>query len=167
MKVTSSLTGRLLTQLKDEKAYLLKRESDGAKVISKTVEVDLPENFFKYSKTEKLLEETDKKLLGLHHAQRCHNVLSQIDVGGKIYSADELIIIIGQLKKRLEVLSGLREKKSDEKMWDKDFDEWKTIRLTYDPEKVNTDYKEMRARLNLYEKALADFNINDEYEVDY
>lgn len=109
MKVTSALANKLLIQLKGEKEIYTQRELDSnTYVVSEGETPSIPE--YNFLENNESIDEIDIKIMKLKHAINLTNTLSKIDVEGKTYSVDEILIRMAELNQRMKFYDELRRK---------------------------------------------------------
>ena len=115
MKVTSALANKLLIQLKGEKDIYIQKEIDSnTYVVSDGEEALIPE--YDFLENNKKIEEIDIKIMKLKHAINLTNTLSKIEIEGKTYSVDEILVRMAELNARMRFYDELRRKLPKERL---------------------------------------------------
>ncbi len=172
MKVTSALANKLLIQLKGEKEiYTQKEANSNTYVVSEGEEPLVPE--YDFLENNKSIEEIDIKIMKLKHAINLTNTLSKIEVEGKTYSVDEILVRMAELNARMKFYDVLRRKLPKQRLDSRRYisrNNTNAIEFEYTNYKVEDAKKEFektQKEIISLQLALDKFNQTYEFEVEF
>ena len=119
---------------------------------------------YDYIEISNTLNELDEKICRLKHAINISNVNSEIDVFGKKYSVDVLLVKMAQVNKKKAKLDRMRKQLPKSRVEEgfysarKSFIEYRYV--NYDLEKVKKDYEEVSKLLFEMQMKLDEHNQN-------
>ena len=124
---------------------------------------------YDYEKVSAELVEIDKKICVIKHAVNLANVTSQIQVGEKLMSVDEILVRMAQLNKRKLVLDNMRKQSPKGRLSMVFFGQRKPTPeyqyINYDLELVKKDYERIDSEIAEMQMALDKYNQTFEFEV--
>lgn len=170
MKITSAFANKLLTKLKAEKQMYLQREQDSTTYIVAQGEQPLIPDF-DFSKNNEAIHVLDDKIAKIKHAINLNNAIAKIDVEGKIYSVDEILIRMAQLNLRLSTYDELRKKLPKERLESRRYSSpnhnaIEFSYINYDLEEVKKEFDEVQHQIMMMQLALDKYNQTFEFEID-
>jgi len=108
MKMTSAYANKILRQLDEDKGFITNRESNSITYMASLDEEPvIPE--YDYLTTAKELDEIDRKVQIIKHAINNANVNNYIDVEGKKYTVDTILVRMSMLNRRKYKLDAMRK----------------------------------------------------------
>lgn len=172
MKVTSALANKLLIQLKDEKDIYIQKEIDSnTYVVSDGEEALIPE--YDFLENNKKIEEIDIKIMKLKHAINLTNTLSKIEIEGKTYSVDEILVRMAELNARMRFYDELRRKLPKQRLDSRRFvskNNPNAIEFEYanfNIEDAKKEFEKTQKEIISLQLALDKFNQTYEFEVEF
>ena len=169
-KMTSAYANKVLKKLNEDKEFWRKKEADGCFYIATTEEEPIiPE--YDYSAVAETIREIDEKIVKVKHAINKANVSSEIAVGDKIMTVDQILVRLAQLNKRKAVLDNLRKQDAKERLNSGYYSSRKTAPeykyINYDLATVKADYDRVDGEIAEMQMALDKYNQTFEFEVDF
>lgn len=171
MKMTTAAAQKLIKQLSEEKSYLDDKEETSC---TYTAAIDeepvIPE--YDYKETAGEICELDRKITAVRHAINLNNCLNTVNVDGKEYHIDEVLITLAQLSGRKERLDMMR-KQLPKKRLDTTVSWGKTVRapeykyVNYDLDLIKEEFAKVSDRITRLQIALDRYNQTAEFEVTF
>lgn len=170
MKVTSALANKILLQLSYDKDLYLEREKESVcYTVAQGEEPEIPE--FDFNENCKAIKEIDKKVAKIKHAINVANLIAQIDVLGKVYSVDEILVEMAQLSSRMTYFNRLRKalpkRRLDSRRYSSNnFNAIEYLYINYNVKDAEREYKECQKKVTAMQLALDTYNHSYEFEID-
>ena len=169
MKMTSAYANKVLRQLNEEKDYYLIKERES---MFYTAAVDeepyVPE--YDYAEVADIINKIDEKICKIKHAINLSNSSSEVEVFGKRYTIDVLLVRMAQLNKRKSVLDKMRTAQPQSRVDDYRFASSRNVPeyqyINFDPEVVARDFDEVSKILFEMQMKLDQHNQTTEFDVD-
>lgn len=107
-KVTAAVAGKMLKTLEEERNYWLHIErTSSVYTVGQGEDPVVPEYF--YDDIASQITKVDERITLLRHAIQVHNILSEIEVAGKVMTVDMLQYQIEQFSNRKSILGKMRK----------------------------------------------------------
>lgn len=170
MKMTSASAQKIIRKLKDEKAFLKSMEEKS--YLFSCIEGEeklIPE--YDYKETSEKIKEIDEQVIKIKHAVNVVNSTREIEVNGKKYTVDAILVRMAQLNSRLYMLDIMRSKQPKTRLGTRYYNgnnqqpEYQYI--NYDLAEVKKDYETINNEIATMQLELDKFNQTYEFEVDY
>lgn len=166
-RMTSAYANKLLKQLEEDKNYYLNKEGTSCTYVAAIDEEPvIPEYDFAENAAE--IEKIDEKIQAIKHAINQINVMSTIEVLGKEYSVDTVLVRMAQKNRRKAVLEAMRKQLPKERMGGfsnrTNTPEYKY--LNYDLKLVQAEYEKVSDEIMAMQIALDKHNQTVEFEVE-
>lgn len=169
MKMTSALANKLLKQLDEDKMFHLNRENTSSTYVAAVGEEPvIPE--YNYSETQAELERIDEKIQAIKHAINLANVTSKVDVLGKEYTVDTVLVRMAQMSRRKATLDYMRkllpkERKEAQRYVSNRSNVPEYRYINYDLDLVKAEYEKISEEIMAMQIALDKHNQTFEFEV--
>lgn len=170
MKMTSASAQKIIRKLKDEKDFLESMEEKS--YLFSCIEGEeklIPE--YDYKETSEKIKEIDEQVIKIKHAVNVVNSTREIEVNGKKYTVDAILVRMAQLNSRLYMLDIMRSKQPKTRLGTRYYNgnnqqpEYQYI--NYDLAEVKKDYETINNEIATMQLELDKFNQTYEFEVDY
>ena len=169
MKMTSACANKMLKKLNEDKAFWRTQEQSGhLYTASENEEPVIPD--YDYVRVSTEIAEIDEKICVIKHAINQANVTSQIQVGEKLLSVDQILVKMAQLNNRKSTLDNMRKQPPKRRLATSLFGhktpapEYEYI--NYDLELVKADYERIDSEITEMQIALDKYNQTVEFEVE-
>ncbi len=169
MKMTSALANKLLKQLDEDKMFHLNRENASSTYVAAVGEEPvIPE--YNYSETQAELVRIDEKIQAIKHAVNLANVTSKVDVLGKEYTVDTVLVRMAQMSRRKATLDYMRkllpkERKEAQRYVSNRSNVPEYRYINYDLDLVKAEYEKISEEIMAMQIALDKHNQTFEFEV--
>lgn len=169
-RMNSAYANKLLKQLDDDKSFYLNKEASSCTyIVALGEEPVVPD--YDYSETAKTIDEIDSKIQAIKHAINLANVNQTIDVQGKKYSVDTVLVRMAQLNKRKNVLERMRKQMPKERQESRGYlsnrtnvPEYKYI--NYDLDLIKSEFERISVEIMAMQIALDKHNQTFEFDVE-
>ena len=168
MKMTSACANKMLKKLNEDKAFWRTQEQSGhLYTASENEEPVIPE--YDYVRVSAEIAAIDEKICIIKHAINQANVSSQIQVGEKLLSVDQILVKMAQLNNRKSTLDLMRKQAPKRRLATSVFGH-KTATpeyeyINYDLDLVKADYERIDSEITEMQIALDKYNQTVEFEV--
>lgn len=170
MKMTSSYANKVLRKLNEDKAFWDNKEKSSCFYTAAADEEDpvIPE--YDYKTVADTIDEIDEKIVKIKHAINVVNATSELQIGDKKMTIDEILVRMAQLNKRKSFLDSLRKQEPKTRMNSgylarKTAPEYQYI--NYDLDIVKGEYDRIDEEIAIMQIELDKFNQTYEFEVIY
>lgn len=168
MKMTSACANKMLKKLNEDKDFWRNKEQGECfYTAAENEEPVIPD--YDYVTVSKEIAEIDEKMCVIKHAINLANVSSQIQVGDKMMSVDQILVKMAQLNNRKRMLDIMRKRTPKKRLATSLFGhktpapEYEFI--NYDLELVKADYERIDSEIMEMQIALDKYNQTFEFEV--
>lgn len=169
-RMTSAYANKLLKQLDDDKSFYLNKEASSCTyVVALGEEPVIPE--YDYLETAREIETIDNKIQAIKHAINLANVNQTIDVQGKQYPVDTVLVRMAQLNRRKSVLERMRKQMPQERQESRGYlsnrtnvPEYKYI--NYDLDLIKSEFERISEEIMAMQIALDKHNQTFEFDVE-
>ena len=169
VKMTSAYANKLLKQLNEDKEYWLNKERNSCVYTVAVGETPVvPE--YDYAEVAATIEELDRKICIIKHAINQANVLGSVEIEGKQFSIDTILVRMAQLNKRKGMLDFMRKQSPKSRKEQHGYGarlvtpEYQYI--NYDLELIKAEYERISTEIMNMQIALDRYNQTYEFEVE-
>lgn len=167
--ITSAYANKILKKLNDDKEYLRKMESEGYMYVAALDEEPVIPDY-NYEQVAAAIEEIDNQIVKIKHAINLANLTSEIQVGDKTMTVDQILIRMAQLNRRRATLDTMRKQETKKRLATSSYMVRKTAPeycyINYDLDVVKADYERIDAEIAAMQIALDKYNQTFEFEVE-
>ncbi|MBO5341746.1 MAG: hypothetical protein IJ336_09880 [Lachnospiraceae bacterium] len=167
--ITSAYANKILKKLNDDKEYLRKMESEGCMYVAALDEEPVIPDY-NYEQVAAAIEEIDNQIVKIKHAINLANLNSEIQVGDKTMTVDQILIRMAQLNRRRATLDTMRKQETKKRLTTSSYMARKTAPeycyINYDLDVVKADYERIDAEIAAMQIALDKYNQTFEFEVE-
>lgn len=167
--ITSAYANKILKKLNDDKEYLRKMESEGYMYVAALDEEPVIPDY-NYEQVAAAIEEIDNQIVKIKHAINLANLNSEIQVGDKTMTVDQILIRMAQLNRRRATLDTMRKQETKKRLTTSSYMVRKTAPeycyINYDLDVVKADYERIDAEIAAMQIALDKYNQTFEFEVE-
>ena len=163
MKVTSAYANKMLKKLNEEKEFWITKERESM-VYTAAIDEDPVIPDYDYNEVTGKIRQIDEKIYKIKHAINLSNLNSEVDILGKKYSIDTLLVHMAQINKRKSVLDRMRKQLPKSRVPASGWGSRKTIveyrYVNYDLDQVSKDFDELSQLLFEMQMKLDEHNQN-------
>lgn len=170
MLMTSAYANKLLKQLNEDKAFWENKEQESSLYYAGVDETPVVPDY-DYQETAAVIDDIDKKILHIKHAINLANTSNIIDVEGKSFTIDQILVRMAQLNKRKAFLDTLRKQLPKSRTMPERYS-YRTVTpeyqyINYDLDLIKSEFERVSSEIMAMQMALDKYNHTFEFEVDY
>ena len=170
MKMTSAYANKLIKKLKEDRNYW--REIENVRqtyIVAQGEEAIIPE--YDFMEVHKTIADLDDKIIRIKHALNISNSTNSVEIEGKSYTIDMLLVKMAQMTERKAVLGAMRKHTPKTRVMESfgRFHQTTTSNIqciNFDMELVKTEYDRIDMFINELLLTLDKYNQTVEFEVD-
>ena len=170
MKMTSAYANKLIKKLKEDRNYW--REIENVRqtyIVAQGEEAIIPE--YDFMEVHKTIADLDDKIIRIKHALNISNSTNSVEIEGKSYTIDMLLVKMAQMTERKAVLGAMRKHTPKARVMESfgRFHQTTTSNIqciNFDMELVKTEYDRIDMFINELLLTLDKYNQTVEFEVD-
>lgn len=168
MKMTSAYANKMLKKLNEDKKFWTTKEKEGY-LYTATADEEPVIPDYDYETVSAEIASIDDKICRIKHAINLSNVMSQVQVGERTMSVDEILVSMAQMNQRKLILDNMRKQSPKARLCMAFFGQKRPAPeyqfINYDLEQVKEDYEKIDSEIAEMQIALDKHNQTFEFEV--
>ena len=171
MKMTSAYANKMIKKLKEDRDYWSEIEKDRHKyIVAPGEEAIVPE--YDFLEVHRTIADIDDKIIKVKHALNVSNSTNRVEIEGKSYTIDMLLVKMAQMTERKAVLGAMRKLSPRSRVMESSYGRLRQTPtpdvqcINFDMEVVKAEYDRVESFINELLLTLDKYNQTVEFDVD-
>ena len=171
MKMTSAYANKMIKKLKEDRDYWREIEKDRHKyIVAPGEEAIVPE--YDFLEVHRTIADIDDKIIKVKHALNVSNSTNRVEIEGKSYTIDMLLVKMAQMTERKAVLGAMRKLSPRSRVMESSYGRLRQTPtpdvqcINFDMEVVKAEYDRVESFINELLLTLDKYNQTVEFDVD-
>ena len=171
MKMTSAYANKMIKKLKEDRDYWREIENDRHKyIVAPGEEAIVPE--YDFLEVHRTIADIDDKIIKVKHALNVSNSTNCVEIEGKSYTIDMLLVKMAQMTERKAVLGAMRKLSPRSRVLESSYGRLRQTPtpdvqcINFDMEVVKAEYDRVESFINELLLTLDKYNQTVEFDVD-